>query len=199
MQLDRPSPGAARHDELERLVEVLLRPFELAPRNVEVGSPHQNPRQQILLIQRPRGRDRALGQRETRVPVATGERVLHRQLVDVDAKHRRAQLVGQRLADAHMVQHARAVARETGERGQAVFVHVGAIGAVAVLLAQEVLQTLGDDLAIQLVLAGGPVRLACTEERDCSPAFHSFDQLKRKLQSLNLCQRSSSKPQMGSR
>src|SRR4051794_11567833 len=43
------------------------------------------------------------------------------------------------------------------------------------------------------------LRCACTEERDCSPAFHSFDQLKRKLQSLNLCQRSSSKPQMGSR
>ena len=120
MQLDRPAPRAPRHDQLEGLVEILLRAFELSPRNVEVRGPHQDPRQQVLLIERTRGRDGALGQRETRVPVAAREGVLHRQLVDVHAEHGGAQLVGQLFGDAHVMQHARPVAGEPPERGQTV-------------------------------------------------------------------------------
>src|SRR5687768_12069103 len=116
MQLDGTAARGPCHPELPCFVKQLAGTLVIPARRVEHRRPYEDTRQQRLLVQRARGRDRPLRQRDAGIPVTARERVLDAQLIEVDSKQRRPQILGQTLCALDVLQHLRAVTRESRQR-----------------------------------------------------------------------------------
>jgi hypothetical protein len=95
--------AGGRSGKSPRFVEVLLRMLELPAPDVDQRRPDEQPRKQRPLTEAARQRDRALREREPRIPVAGAGQELDRHLVRPHAQERRVKLVGETLALTEVV------------------------------------------------------------------------------------------------